>query len=73
MIKTILQVLDIIKKMRIIIMATILTLIHMVVQKNIGKKKDEKNIIQKKMNKNIQIETDNIIKILLIKIFLIIL
>ncbi len=73
MIKTILQVLDIIKKMRIIIMATILTLIHMVVQKNIGKKKDEKNIIQKKMNKNIQIKTDNIIKILLIKIFLIIL
>ena len=50
MIKTILQVLDIIKKMRIIIMAKILTLIHMVVQKNIGKKKDEKNIIQKKMN-----------------------
>ena len=73
MIKTILQVLDIIKKMRIIIMATILILIHMVVQKNIGKKKDEKNIIQKKMNKNIQIKTDNIIKILLIKIFLIIL
>ena len=73
MIKTILQVLDIIKKMRIIIMATILILIHMVVQKNIGKKKDEKNIIQKKMNKNIQIKIDNIIKILLIKIFLIIL
>ena len=73
MIKSILQALDTTKKMMIIIMATIITLIHMVTQKNIGKKKVEKNIIQKKMNLNIQTKTDNIIKILPIKILIMIL
>ena len=73
MIKSILQALDTTKRMMIIIMATIITLIHMVAQKNIGKKKVEKNIIQKKMSLNIQTKTDNIIKILPIKILIMIL
>ena len=69
MIKIILRALDITKKILIAITAIII-IIHMVVQKNIGKKKEEKNITQKKLSLNILTKISNIIKIQPIKILL---
>jgi hypothetical protein len=69
MIKIILRDLDITKKILIAIMAIII-IIHMVVQKNIGKKKEEKSITQKKLSLNILTKINNIIKIQPIKILL---
>lgn len=69
MIKIILRALDITKKILIAITAIII-IIHMVVQRNIGKKKEEKSITQKKLSLNILTKISNIIKIQPIKILL---